>query len=58
MEGRAQLGGPQNNITVSVHSWTLIMIMFRPCGIQESIMVAPRMDSQQMYRPLAAVYNS
>lgn len=46
------------NATMSVHSWTLIMMADRPCGIQDSNMVAPRMDSQHKYSPLAAVYSS
>lgn len=34
------------------------MMTVRPCGIQDSNTVAARMDSQQTYRPLAAVYSS
>lgn len=43
---------------MSVHSWTFIMMTDRPCGIQDSNMVAARMDSQHKYSPLAAVYSS
>lgn len=46
------------HLTMRVHSWTLSMITVRPCGIQDSITVAARMDTQQTYRPLAAVYSS
>lgn len=46
------------HITMSVHSWTLSMMTVRPCGIQDSSTVAARIDSQQTYRPLAAVYSS
>lgn len=44
--------------TMSVHSWTLCMMTVRPWGIQASSTVTPRMDSQQTYRPQAAVYSS
>lgn len=43
---------------MSVHSWTLCMITVRPWGIHASSTVTPRMDSQQTYRPQAAVYSS
>lgn len=45
-------------LTMRVHSWTLIMMMVRPWGIQANSTVAPRMDSQHTYRPHAAVYSS
>lgn len=44
--------------TMSVHSWTLCMMTVRPWGIQASSTVTPRIDSQQTYRPHAAVYSS
>lgn len=44
--------------TMSVHSWTLCKMTVRPWGIQASSTVTPRIDSQQTYRPHAAVYSS
>lgn len=43
---------------MSVHSWTLWMITMRPCGIHANNTVTPRTESQQTYRPHAAVYSS
>lgn len=45
-------------LTMSVHSWTLCTITVRPCGIHASRTVTPRIESQQTYRPHAAVYSS
>lgn len=45
-------------LTMSVHSWTLCTITVRPCGIHASRIVTPRIESQQTYRPHAAVYSS
>ncbi|KAA8580839.1 hypothetical protein FQN60_013797, partial [Etheostoma spectabile] len=44
--------------TMSVHSWTLRAMTVRPWGIQARSTVTPRIDSQQTYRPHAAVYSS